>query len=381
MQSNNLSIVSKKIIVTRIICFFWLIAKVMSWKVWLAERLFPIVPPFNFLFVPSVVHLVLFIFSLVTLLALFIFPSKKLLLISVIVIEILSCVLDQNRWQAWEYQYIFITLALVINYKNERNAISSILFIFITVYIFSGIGKMNPVFSQGIQNEMAHSGIFHESNSYLYNLLIYHTGYFTGIIEVLSGVGLLFRGTKKNSALLLILMHIIIIVLFGPWAINYDVTILPWNFAFILILYVFFIRNPAVSINFQVLKKGWNLLFIVFFGLLPILNFFGYWDFFLSSSLFSYKPPDMYVYIHKQGSSKVLQPFFTHTKTNFFKDSNTVLLNIRAWSFQEMQSPAYPEIRVYKKIKAQLLQRYPDIDATFIVLKYINGRKERIELK
>ena len=129
MQSNNLSIVSKKIIVTRIICFFWLIAKVMSWKVWLAERLFPIVPPFNFLFVPSVVHLVLFIFSLVTLLALFIFPSKKLLLISVIVIEILSCVLDQNRWQPWEYQYIFIILALVINFKDDKNAISSITFI------------------------------------------------------------------------------------------------------------------------------------------------------------------------------------------------------------------------------------------------------------
>ena len=38
-------------------------------------------------------------------------------------------------------------------------------------------------------------------------------------------------------------------------------------------------------------------------------------------------------------------------------------------------------LRVYKKIKSQLLQRYPDMDATFIVLKYINGRREKIELK
>src|ERR1019366_5120531 len=112
MSFSNLSVVSKKIIITRLICFFWLVAKAISWKVWLADRVFPIVPPFNFLFVPSFIHLVLFIFSLSALLALFIFPSKRFLLISVIIIEVFSCLLDQNRWQPWEYQYIFIIIAL-----------------------------------------------------------------------------------------------------------------------------------------------------------------------------------------------------------------------------------------------------------------------------
>jgi hypothetical protein len=38
MSFSNLSVVSKKIIITRLICFFWLVAKAISWKVWLAKK-------------------------------------------------------------------------------------------------------------------------------------------------------------------------------------------------------------------------------------------------------------------------------------------------------------------------------------------------------
>ncbi|MEO8412231.1 MAG: hypothetical protein ABI472_01170 [Ginsengibacter sp.] len=352
----------------------------MSWKLWLAYRFFPVVPPFHFLFVPSFIHLVLFVFSLAALLALFLFPSNKVLQVSVIAIEILSCLLDQNRWQPWEYQYIFIILAMFINYKNEQYAVSVIIFIFVTVYFFSGIGKMNPAFSQNIQHEIARSRIFKESNSYLYNLLIYHMGYFTGVIEILLSMGLLFKRTIKIAAFFLVIMHLAILALFGPFGIDYDRIIWPWNMVMILILYVVFMANPPVSMQVQALKKGWNKLFIVLFGILPLLNFFGYWDFFLSSSLFTYKPPEMFICIHNQGSSKVLKSFFNVNRNHSLCDSNSVLLDVRAWSFKEMQVPAYPEIRVYKSIKEQLLKQYPGMNATFTVYPYINGRKKRIEL-
>jgi hypothetical protein len=380
MPGSNLSIASKKIIVTRLICFFWLIAKVMSRKVWLADRLFPIVPPFNFLFVPSAIHLVLFILSLLALFALLVFPKKRLLQVSVIVIEVLSCSLDQNRWQPWEYQYVFIILALFINYKNDKNAVSVIAFIFISVYFFSGIGKMNPLFSISIRNKIALSGIFHESNSVVYEWLQYHIGHILGVIEILLSIGLLFQPFKKISALLLILMHLLIVAIFGPFGINYDRIIWPWNIVMILILYVFFIRNPLVSVSFQSIDLGWNRVIILFFGILPVLNFFGYWDYFLSSSLFSFKPPEMYICIHNPGSGKILQPFFSGDKNKFLCDSNSILLNVREWSFREMQAPAYPELRIYKSIKEQLVKRYPDMNATFTVYPYINGKKKRTEL-
>ncbi|MGH2564201.1 MAG: hypothetical protein ACRDE5_06795, partial [Ginsengibacter sp.] len=195
------------------------------------------------------------------------------------------------------------------------------------------------------------------------------------------GIGLLFQRTRKIAAILLIVMHVLILVAFGPLGLNYDVIIWPWNIVMILILYVLFISTSPVSIQFRSIKKGWNKLIILSFGILPALNFFGYWDFYLSSSLFSYRPPDMYICISKSGSSKELQPFFNINKNRFLCDSNRLIINVRTWSFQELMVPPYPELRVYKNIKLQILKRYPDMDATFIVLIHTNGQTKRIELK
>ena len=366
---------------TRLICFFWIIAKIISWKVWLANRLFPVVPPFNFLFVPSFIHTVLFILSLVTLFVLLLFPLKKKIQISVIVIELLSCLLDQNRWQPWEYQYIFIILALIINYKNEKNTVSVIAFTLIALYFFSGISKFNLVFSKHLQNQISTELFFSKSNSYLYNLFIYHAGYLAAFIETVLGIGLFFNRTKKAAAIFLIIMHLLLLIILGSLGINYNAIIWPWNIVMIFLLYIIFISNSTTSINLQILNKGWNRLFIAFLGILPFFNFFGYWDFYLSSSLYSYRTPDMYICIHKQGSSKVLKNFFSLNKNKFLCDSNSTLINILSWSVKEIDVPPYPEVRIYKSIKEQLIKRYPDMNASFIVFTYVNGKKVITELK
>ena len=381
MLFSGLDVASKKLIVTRFICFFWLVAKVISWKVWLADRLFPIVPPFTFLFVPSYIHLLLFIFSLLALFALLIFPIKRVLQVSVIIIEIFSCSLDQNRWQPWEYQYIFILLALVINYKNNKNAVSAIAFLLASVYFYSGIGKINFAFSLYVRNKIVLSGIFPAGHAISYEWLTYHAGYLLAFIEVVLSIGLVFKRAKKMSAIFLIVMHLLILAILGPFGSNYDTIIWPWNMAMILILYILFLRNVPVSITFTSMKKGWNMIILILLGVLPALNLFGYWDFYLSSSLFSSKVPEMYICIHNFGTGKTLQPFSAAAKNNFMCDSNSVLLNVKTWSFREIRVPVYPEIRIYKSIKEQLLQRYPGMQATFTVYRYINGKKTKLELK
>ena len=58
---------------------------------------------------------------------------------------------------------------------------------------------MNTVFSQSIQHALIQSGIFHESNSYLYNFLIYHIRlFYQALLNYSLGIGLLFNGTKKT---------------------------------------------------------------------------------------------------------------------------------------------------------------------------------------
>jgi hypothetical protein len=46
-----------------------------------------------------------------------------------------------------------------------------------------------------------------------------------------------------------------------------------------------------------------------------------------------------------------------------------------------MHVPEYPEMRIYKKIKSQLMQRYPGMVADYVVTVYKNGKRIIIPLK
>ena len=380
MISRDLAGVSKKVIIVRIVCFFWLIAKLMSWKLWLAKRLFPLVPAVKFLFVSPSIHLILFILSLGFISMLLLFPKLKLLTVIVILLEVASCMLDQNRWQPWEFQYIFIFLAISVN-KKDKDAVSSIAFMLSCIYFFSGLGKMNLFFSSYVQSGIAKLWPMHPTNSYPINLVLFHSGYILGIIELLLGIGLIFRRTKRIAAIFLIVMHGIIIVSFGPWLINYDAIILPWNMAFLLIIYILFIRKPEAGTDFSAIFKRWNVLFPVFFALLPILNFFGYWDYFLSSSLFSFRTPDMYVMIYHVGSAKTLEPYIVNSYVPDSGHHNYSFINVRHWAFAELGVPAYPELRIFKNIKSEMITRYSDMVADYIVYYYKDGHRMMMKLK
>ena len=99
---------------------FWLIAKMISWKVWTSYRLFPLVPAFEFLNdLPCLYHVILFGVSIFCLTILLIKPSSVITAI-LIISELLSVTADQNRLQPWEYQYLFITLLVWLNRKKQK---------------------------------------------------------------------------------------------------------------------------------------------------------------------------------------------------------------------------------------------------------------------
>ncbi|MEO6134188.1 MAG: hypothetical protein ABIP35_03480, partial [Ginsengibacter sp.] len=105
------------------------------------------------------------------------------------------------------------------------------------------------------------------------------------------------------------------------------------------------------------------------------------WDFYLSSSLFSNKPPDLYICVTKNTMPKDLELYTLSEDKNFMCDKNSFFINVRTWSFKEIMVPAYPEKRVYKEIKKQLIERYPAMNGTFLIYEYKDGKKVRMELQ
>ena len=90
----------------------------------------------------------------------------------------------------------------------------------------------------------------------------------------------------------------------------------------------------------------------------------------------------MYICVKKSAGNKALQNYsMPNNAPSLICDSDCYMIYVRDWAFREMIAPENPEIRVYKSIKEQLEKRYPNLDATFIIFSYVNGKRVKQELK
>ena len=431
-------------ILLSVTCIFWLAAKIISWKLWGAERLFPIIPAFDFFAtVPAMAHWVLLFLSIALLIALTIRPGYKPLQYLLFFVEVCACVLDENRWQPWEYLYLFILLLFILN-KSGKTAVihSGFVIVLATIYFYSGIHKMQESFVTYMWDHTILKRLLHLPIAFYKKNWLHYCGYALPLIECIGGIGLLFARTKKVAAILLIAMHGFILVLLGPLGTGYNVIVWPWNIAMIFYLYRLFIKNESAS-SFQFgcspggssnkwsvrtpttaehrlvkmlttierwsvkisttaeprsvssateirnANSGSTLRFhlpgnrfkIVLFcwAFLPALNFIGWWDHYLSWNLYSHTLPTMTICIRDILPDARLQPYL-NKKVNPLICEGDALLNIQTWAMKEMNVPPCPELRNYKKIKAHWIKNYPLPKVDFIIDDFtFFGR--RIEVK
>jgi len=356
---------NKNVLLLRVTCLFWLLAKLLSWRIWTTRRLLPAAPLFqSFDHIPAAVHTGLFILSIFLLLFL-LFKANKTGLIALLGVEIILCLLDQSRLLPWEYQFIFTILIFLINAGKPASVPACIAFLLVSTYFYGGISKLNDDFVQTVWNVLILKFFFRVSPGIIAQSWMHYSGYLLGIIELLAGVGLLFKNTQVRSALILIGMHLFILLLFSPVGYRGYRVLWPWNSAMILFLYFIFIKEEERIAVIQPVIVGWNKLTFIFWGILPALSFIGYWDYNLSSNLFSGNAPKMMICVTDTSACKPLQRF-CYKNNNPGTCTGQAKIDIQNWAISETGVSAYPEMRVYKTIEAKLLKQYPAAGLTFI---------------
>lgn len=359
--SENFS--DKRVIV--VIVLFWLIAKCMTPKLWLAGRLFPLVPIHTQLAViPGVVHSFLY-YSSVGLLLLLLFRPVKSLATLLLICELSACLLDQNRWQPWEYQYLFI-LVCYITAKNNKIFLLACQIIFIGTYFFSGINKMNSDFILSLWNRMI---LNQWAGIETYNVYALKLGYLIPISEVIGALILFSKSRKHYAVYFFISMHLFILLLLGPLGLNYNSIIWPWNVAMTMLLPILFI-NQKVLLQFLLQKEGILKIVVLCWFLLPWLSLWGYWDYYLSSNLYSGVLPRMKIYMKDINGRHCLSKFAKRDIA-----SNKYIIDVQNWSFKELGAPVYPQPRVYKEIARQWKQKNRGLDKDLFYL-YYSGKSQ-----
>jgi hypothetical protein len=362
MQAGQIrSEVGNLTLAIRLLSFFWLSTKFITSKLWLTNRLFPVVPIHDSIKAPGFIHLVLFVLSIAALLVLLYRPHLKKAAMLLLIAEVCSCLLDQNRWQPWEYQFIFMLLLLV--FTNDENRLrTGWQVILIGLYFFSGLSKLNQKFILQGWNGM----ILHDYMGYTTgNTWVHRIGYLIPLMEIVSALGLLFNKCRKIAVVLLCGMHGFILLMFGPLGLNINIALWPWNTVMPFLLVILF-YHKQLSWPLIIQKKPLIWVTIFCWWVLPWLNLFGKLDDFFSAKLFSGKTQYLFICTTNPDSKKLFKPYFASSSMSPACDSS---ISFFKWGIQEMHVPPNPELRIYKKIIQQWEQKYDTAHADkFMIL-------------
>ena len=281
----------------RVTCICWIVAKLISIKVWTADRLMPTAPLFNFLdSISPDVHLLLALISIILIVSVLITNNDRVILLCLLIVESFLCCLDMSRWQPWEYQYLFIVFVCFTNYNSPKLILPAVTFILSCTYFYSGLAKLNEGFLQGTWDFMILKRFFEIDSQIVAFKPLHFAGYLIGIMELFAGLCLLFIKTRKLAAKFLIVMHCFILLLLGPLGLKYNISIWPWNLAMLAYLYLI-LKNGKTILPLRVVRQGWNIAVLLCWGILPALNFMGCWDNYLSSNMYSGRSPGMNICI------------------------------------------------------------------------------------
>jgi hypothetical protein len=285
--------------------------------------------------------------------AILIFPKPQKLIFTTLVIMAIFAFFDQMRWQPWFYQYFFMLAILGLfswNYADteKRQAVlNTSRLIVASIYFFSGLQKINPVFVGGVFPWMIEPiAKFFPVPLQIFPLSL---GLIVPFLEMGIGVGLLTKKYRKYAIALAMLMLGFVLFALGPLGHNWNSVVWPWNVAMALFVIILFWKTENFSFRDVLLVKSFPFqkIILVLFAIMPVLSFFNLWDSYLSSTLYSGNTNGAQIYISdfvKQKLPAEIQRYTARTETDRYA------LDFFHWSFDELNVPPYPETRVYKDI-------------------------------
>jgi len=329
------------LVIIRLLAFIAFVSSMlMSWNLWFSERKFPLIPFLEGIPVPNGNIDLVLIGAFFSFFLVFIIKPKWSVGGAIILIYLYWCLLDQNRLQHFFFEIIFVVFALSVFNTETHTAKKCLLWIFIGTYFWSGIHKYNDVFFDKWLN-----GLNKRIPFVPYWMRVCFT-YAVPFLEAGFGLMLLFIKTRKFGTWLIAIMHLIILVTFLKGGFGYAVIPLML-FNFLTLFLVFYNSNITVKQLFRI--DSYKIVVMYFITiLLPLSNFFGFYDHILAFSYFSGKPK--YARIHFENKLDI-QQLPDHIKRVVREYEDYYYIDLNEWSSYTIKVMVYPEKRVYEKVK------------------------------
>jgi hypothetical protein len=261
---------------------------------------------------------------------------------------------DQSRLQPWAYQYLLMLVALTAHtprrLSDETGSLHAKLdacrLIIAAVYFWSGLQKVNYNFFADVMPDLTRA--YTDALPEALRALPTYMGALVPVVEVFTGAGLLFQRTRSAAVVTALATHGAVMLLFVP--VGRNTVIWPWNMAMTYFVIILLWRERGFT-----LARAWALLrasaahaFVAaLFVVMPLFNFFGLWDSYLSAALYAGNTRAANLRLDAETASRLPERV---QRVVSQEDDGRVSLNVGRWSYAELNVPAYPETRVFRVV-------------------------------
>ncbi len=255
------------------------------------------------------------------------------------------------RWQPWVYIYLLMLLPFILDQtEKETPIILNYLQLTISgIYFWSGLHKFNSNFINVVFKSIL-IDLFKIDSSYAIQRLSY-LGYAIPLVEVCIGLTLLVPKTRQMGVWLAIITHLFILIYLSPLGISSNSVVYPWNLGMVLFVIILFwnIKNKPFLLKRSNRINFASLFLLSLIWICPLLNFFNYWDNYLSFLLYSGKIKSYYIAVEEKMSTRIIKkynPSFIDLKGM----TGGRIIDLNKWALEDLNVPFYAESRVFKNI-------------------------------
>ena len=259
---------------------------------------------------------------------------------------------DQGRWQPWFYMY---WIMLLLTLAPPSAALRSCRFAISAVYIWSGIHKCNPDYFNIAVPWLAKAGA--EWLPSFGMTMLQGALAAAPAVEIFIGFAVWFQKTRTVAIVVCIVVHLTALVLLGPLGHKHNWIVWPWNLVMpVLLVMLFSIR----------LERGrpcprWAAVVTALFCVLPVLNFFGWWDSYLSFALYSGKLTKADLFISEEVRNRLppaMKEFVVPTPPPYNEEiQGPYVVLVELWADKILRVPPLPEPRGYRAV-ARFVAKY-----------------------
>lgn len=359
----------------RIWASFLLLLIAVTWRLWVPQDVVPPVPLLDLpIRIPAGVGWLPFAGLIAALVGLVAAPNRLVALWWVVAACLgVAFLLDQHRLQPWAYQSTIY--AIVFASVPASDARRWIMPLAISVYIYSGLGKLDYQFAHSLGQDLinvaaAPLGGLPDGLSEAMRARLALT---LPAIECLTGVCLIFRRFRRVAGVTLIVMHVTLIVTLGPWGLNHSLGVLCWNLALIVQAWILFVRprsDPREetrqkyrAMSAATRRDRWSLtgivarVCVIFALVAPLSERSGYWDHWLSWALYAPHNSRVDVEVHRSSLASFDERMLSFVDADDDGDGWR-RLSLSRWSLETLAVPIYPQARYQLGLACEVAKRH-----------------------